>query len=352
MLPPIVSLVFDWSALSEVTSGPGTGGELRQQLEDFQVEEIPAYPLSGEGEHLYLYLEKRGVTTAHMVRELGSQLGIKEKQMGVAGLKDKHALTRQWISIPAKFEHKLDRFVLDGVQILQTDRHTNKLGLGHLQGNRFMVRVREAAGQAERAEQLLQQLMRQGVPNYFGPQRFGLQGLNAEEGVRVLTGESKVRDPRVKRFLISSVQSLIFNHFVSLRLQRNLFNAVLVGDMAKKHDTGGVFMVEDAAVESVRAAAGEISATGTLFGKKTKPLTGGAGELEREALATFHLSPETFAGRRGDRRLTRIFLKEASIEATEDGYRANLVLPKGSFATSVLRELMKVSVDVVGSAEP
>lgn len=341
-----MSLVFDWSALAEVTSGPGTGGQLRQQPEDFQVQEIPAYMLCGEGEHLYLHLEKKGLTTAYLVRELGRQLGIKDRQIGVAGLKDRHALTRQWISIPAKYEHKLDRFALEDVQIIETHRHTNKLGMGHLKGNRFIVRVREATGQAERARQLLEQLVKCGVPNYFGPQRFGLQGMNAEEGVRILAGESKIRDPRVRRFLISSVQSLIFNHFVSLRLQRGLFDAVLVGDMAKKHDTGGVFRVEDAQAESVRAAAAEVSATGTLFGKKTKPLTDEAGELEREALAAFKLTPEIFSSRRGDRRLTRIFLPEASVEATEDGYQVNLVLPKGSFATSVLRELMKVAVDV------
>lgn len=337
--------MFQWSALNNLVGGVGTGGQLRTLPQDFQVEEIPAYMPQGDGEHLYLQLQKTGHTTAHVLRELCAQLGVRDRDVGVAGLKDRHAVTTQWISLPAKYEERLGRFSLDGVAILDVSRHTNKLGLGHLHGNRFTVRVRGAAGQADLAQDILGQLTRLGVPNYFGPQRFGLGGLNAEEGLRVLRGESRLTDPRVKRFLTSSVQSAVFNRFVSLRLERGVFHSLLAGDMAKKHTTGGVFMVEDAAVESPRALAGEVSATGTLFGKKTKPLTLDAGSLEQEALATFGLSTQAFASRRGDRRLTRIFLADTHVLPHEDGYSVTFTLPKGSFATSVLREIMKVDVD-------
>ncbi len=347
-----MSLVFEWSALAELTKGAGTGGTLRQTPEDFRVEEIAAYPLSGEGEHLYLQVQKRGHTTAHVLRELALQLGVRDRDIGVAGLKDRHAVTTQWLSLPAKYERRLEQFAVPGVQILQITRHGNKLALGHLHGNRFTVRVRGAAGQAERAHELLDELTRLGVPNYFGPQRFGLGGLNAQEGLRVLRGESKLKDPRVRRFLTSSVQSAVFNRFVSLRLERGVFRRVLAGDMAKKHATGGVFLVEEAVAESVRAEANEISATGTLFGKKTRPLTLDAGELEQEALAAFGLTPAAFAQRRGDRRLTRIFPTETHVEAHDDGYSVSFVLPKGSFATSVLRELMKTDVDLPSEDEP
>lgn len=309
------------------------------------VDEIPAYLPSGTGDHLYLQLRKTGHTTAHVLRELCAQVGVRDRDVGVAGLKDRHAVTTQWISLPAKYESRLAAFHLDGVEILDTNRHSNKLGLGHLHGNRFTVQIREAAGQAARAEAILQELVSLGVPNYFGPQRFGLGGLNAEEGLRVLRGESSLTDPRIKRFLTSSVQSAVFNRFVSLRLERGVFRALLLGDMAKKHTTGGVFMVEDPSAESPRAVAGEVSATGTLFGKKTKPLALAAGELEQEALATFDLTPQAFASRRGDRRLTRVFPSDASVQATADGYSVTFGLPKGSFATSVLREIMKVDVD-------
>ncbi|GMA16995.1 tRNA pseudouridine(13) synthase TruD [Deinococcus metallilatus] len=345
MVGGIVSLVFEWSALAALTETPGTGGRLRAAPEDFRVEEVPAYPLSGEGEHLFVHLEKTGHTTAHVLRELGAQVGVRDRDVGVAGLKDRHAVTTQWISLPAKYEERLAAFDLAGVRVLETRRHGNKLGLGHLRGNRFVVRVRDAAGTADRAVTTLALLAAHGIPNYFGPQRFGLKGLNAEEGLRVLRGESRLRDPRVRRFLTTSVQSLVFNRFLSLRLERGLFDRLLAGDMAKKHDTGGVFLVEDAAAESPRAERGEVSATGTLFGKKVKPLTLDAGELEREALAAFGLTPEVFASRRGDRRLTRVFPEQTEVRPEEDGYTVAFTLPKGSFATSVLREVMKTDVD-------
>ncbi|WP_191240368.1 tRNA pseudouridine(13) synthase TruD [Deinococcus ficus] len=340
-----MSLVFDWSALAALSAEDGTGGVLRVTPEDFRVEEQPAYPLSGDGEFLFVQLEKRGHTTAHVLRELAAQLGVRDRDIGVAGLKDRHAVTRQWVSLPAKVEGRLGSFSLEGVSVLDVTRHGNKLAMGHLSGNRFVVRVRQAPGQAGRAARVLERLTQAGVPNYFGPQRFGLGGVNAEEGLRVLRGESRVRDPRVRRFLTTSLQSVIFNRFVSLRLERGVFAALLAGDMAKKHDTGGVFQVLDAAAETPRAERGEVSATGTLFGRKVKPLTLDAGELEREALAAFDLTPEAFASRKGDRRLTRVYPGDTAVTAHEDGFTLAFTLPRGSFATSVLREVMKVPVD-------
>ena len=346
-----MNLIFSWAALRALTPTPGSGGVLRSRPEDFVVEERPTYLPSGSGDHLYLHLEKIGHTTAHLARELTRQLGVKTRDLGIAGLKDRHAVTRQWISLPAKFESRLGEFQLEGVQILEVSRHTNKLGLGHLRGNRFTVRVRGAAGTAGQAQATLELLTRLGLPNYFGPQRFGLGGLNAEEGLRVLRGESELRDPQVRRFLSSSVQSAVFNRTVSLRLERGLFDQLLSGDMAKKRDTGGVFLVEDAQAESPRAERGEVSATGTLFGRKTKPLTLDAGALETEVLGEFGLTPEVFSSRKGDRRLIRIFMEDAQLQPEDDGYTVSFALPKGSFATSVLRELMKTDVDAPGLAD-
>lgn len=348
----IVNLVFDWSSLAALTATPGTGGTLRRENADFRVEEVPAYPLSGEGDFLFVQLEKTGHTTAHVLRELGTQLGVRDRDIGVAGLKDRHAVTTQWVSLPGKVEPRLGSFALEGVRVLDTTRHGNKLGMGHLRGNRFVVRVRGAAGMAGQAQATALELATSGVPNYFGPQRFGLGGLNAEEGLRVLRGESRLRDPRVRRFLTTSVQSMLFNRFLSLRLERGVFAGLLAGDMAKKHDTGGVFLVEDAVAEAGRAERGEVSATGTLFGRKVKPLTLDAGALEQEALAAFGLTPEAFAARKGDRRLTRIFPENLTVSEEEDGYTLAFTLPKGSFATSVLREVMKTDVDSGPAGEP
>jgi tRNA pseudouridine13 synthase len=339
------SLSFTWADLRPLTTTPRTGGVLRSVPADFQVDEVPLYLPSGEGEHLYLHLRKTGHTTAHVLRELAAQLGLRPQDIAAAGLKDRHAVTTQWLSLPAKAERRLPNFALEGVEILDTSRHVNRLGMGHLKGNRFTVRVREAAGTATLAQATLDQLEQLGIPNYFGPQRFGLGGLNAEEGLRVLRGESRLRDPAVRRFLVSSVQSLIFNRFLALRLERGLFDGLLVGDMAKKHDTGGVFEVQDAQAESLRAARGEVSATGTLFGRKVKPLTADAGALEQEALGAWELTPAAFSSRKGDRRIVRIFAADMTLDPQDDGYTVSFTLPRGSFATSLLRELTGTDVD-------
>ena len=150
---------------------------------------------------------------------------------------------------------------------------------------------------------------------------------------------------RLKRFFLSALQSLLFNHMLTTRLQQGLFGRVVQGDWAKKRDTGGVFRVEDAELESVRAHAGEISATLPLYGKKVKMSEGDAGALEAQTLAHYGLSWAAFTGRKGSRRPSRIFLDEAELTPEVDGYMLTFSLQKGSFATSVLREVMKVEID-------
>ncbi len=348
------SLRFDWNDLPLLTpQQPGTGGRIRQSPEDFRVFEMPLYLPSGTGDFTYVHLEKTGHNTRFLLEELARQLEFDFKHLGVAGLKDRHAVTRQWISFPVRFESRLERFSLEGVRVLEVSRHANRLGIGHLQGNRFEVRVRGAAGQAEQAAQTLQMTLQQGLPNYFGPQRFGLDQRNAEEGLRLVRNNMKGKaNIHVKRFLVSALQSLVFNTFLARRLERGIFAAMITGDMAKKHDTGGVFQVEDAPLESLRAMRGEVSALGTLPGRKVKPMNLEAGALEAEVLAALGLTWEDFSSRLGDRRLTRVFLKNAHVTAQEDGYEIGFDLPKGSFATSVLREVLKTEVDVGEDLEP
>jgi tRNA pseudouridine13 synthase len=340
---------FDWNDLPLVSHDlPGTGGQIRTELEDFQVIERPAYPLSGEGEHLYVWLEKRGNTTKFIMDAIRDQLNIKQKDIGVAGLKDRHAVTKQWISIPRKFESRLEGLKLEGLKILETNYHGNKLGVGHLRGNTFKLRVRDALPNAlENARAIIVRLEQFGVPNYFGPQRFGNTGRNAERGLE-LVKDGRMRGPEgipLKRFLIGSLQSLLFNHYVRLRFERGVLDAMLEGDVAKKHETGGRFTVADAALESPRAKNLEISATGPLYGKKVMPALSESRALEDEVLAAFELTWEGFKNRTGSRRITRVKLENLELEAADGGFWISFDLPKGSFATVVLREIMKVNVD-------
>jgi tRNA pseudouridine13 synthase len=288
-------------------------------------------------------VEKRGLTTRDLVLALLRE-GLKEREIGVAGLKDKYAVTRQWLSVPNRHAAAFEALEgLEGVTLLETSRHRNKLGIGHLRGNRFSIRVRE--GDAVRASAVLERLAAQGVPNYFGPQRFGRFGTNAVDGLKLTRGEAVPGGHRLKRFFLSALQSLLFNHMLAARLERGLFDRVVVGDWAKKRDTGGVFRVEDADLESLRASAGDISATLPLYGKKVRPSEGEARDFERETLEHYGLSWTDFSSRRGSRRPSRVFLADTELTPEENGYTLAFSLPKGSFATSVLREVMKVEID-------
>ena len=340
-------LRFRWSDLPEVSCEvEGTGGSVRHLPEDFVVTERPLYLPNGDGSHAYALVEKRGLTTRDLVSAL-QRTGLEEKQIGVAGLKDKHALTQQWLSVPNRHAAAFEALEeTSGVRVLERSRHKNKLGIGHLLGNHFRIRVRNAELNAEeRARQALEVLQTRGVPNYFGPQRFGRFGNNAVDGLKLVRGEWVPGGHRLKRFFISALQSQLFNYGLKLRIERGLYGRVLVGDWAKKHDTGGVFKVEDAEIENERAARLEISATEPLYGKKVRVSGGEAGALEEEVLAHFGLRWVDFRSRKGSRRITRVVLSEAQVEPTEDGYWLSFFLPKGSFATNVLREVMKVEVD-------
>ncbi|MDW8356681.1 tRNA pseudouridine(13) synthase TruD [Thermus sp.] len=329
---------------------PGVGGTLRLLPQDFQVEEVPAYLPQGEGEHLYLLLEKEGLTTRQVLEFLRDQVGVPEKEIGVAGLKDKHARTRQWFSIPKRYEDALCLLEgLRGVRLLDAGLHANKLRTGHLKGNRFRILIR-GGGPKERAEAILRVLQAKGVPNYYGPQRFGLGGLNPVRGYELVKGGKGRGNPWLKRFLVGSLQSLLFNDWLALRLERGLYDRVIPGDWAKKHATGGEFLVERPE-EAERALRLEISATGPLFGKKYPEAQGEARALEDEVLVRYGLRREDFALRRGARRPIRVPLEEWRVEEAPEGLWLSFFLPKGSYATSLLREVMKVEVDAGDTPE-
>ncbi len=342
---PTERLTFRWADFPPLTRLPGSGGTLRATPEDFEVEEVPLYLPQGSGSHFYARVQKRGLTTRDLVVALLGQ-GLKEQEIGVAGLKDKHALTTQWLSVPQRHAAAISALDdLDGVSVLATSRHKNKLGIGHLQGNRFSVQVRGvSADGVGAARAVVRDLEARGLPNYFGPQRFGRFGTNAVDGYKLVRGEQVPGGHRLKRFFVSALQSLLFNHLLARRLESGRFDRVVTGDWAKKHDTGGVFEVKDE-VEAERAQRFEISATLPLYGKKVRVSAAAAGKLEAETLAHYALEWTDFRGRHGDRRLSRLPF-QGTLDENEDGYRLAFTLPKGAFATSVLREVLKTNVDV------
>ncbi len=335
---------------------PGIGGTIKEQVEDFVVEELPLYAPSGEGEHTFFEIRKQGLSTFQAVGTIARALGVPEREIGYAGLKDAQAITCQVLSVHSVSPATVSALDLPGIHILWADRHRNKLKIGHLRGNRFTIRVRGVEASAlTLCQAILDVLERRGVPNGFGPQRFGQRGDSGLLGKAILrrdlagflevflghphpneservqaartrfdTGDwqgalallpGTMADERralqaligsqgnlqrayasvpkrLRVFLVSAYQSELFNRILNARLQT--LDRVFVGDLAMKHPGRSVFFVEDLAVEQPRAARFEISPTGPLFGYKMIQPSGQQGQLEAAVLAAEGLDPEDF----------------------------------------------------------
>jgi tRNA pseudouridine13 synthase len=316
----------------------------------FTVEELPAYPASGEGTHLFLWIEKRGLTTLDAIARIARALRVDGRDVGYAGLKDRHALTRQWLSVPGiDPESALAAADPDGAwRILQAIRHPHKLRLGHLRGNRFQVVLQGEAGDPEwRAlEAAVARIAAEGLPNRFGAQRFGAEGDNAAAGLALLRGQRRERDRRRRRLLLSAAQSAVFNQALALRAQAGPLSRVRGGDVLQKTDTGGLFVTEDPAVDQPRVDRGEVVPTGPLPGEREiEPPPGTeARELEDRAIAAAGASREDFAraGRElpGARRPVLVRPQELALERDPAGARLGFALPAGAYATVLVEAVL------------
>jgi tRNA pseudouridine13 synthase len=325
---------------------------IRTTPEDFIVEEIPAYPASGKGEHLFITLRKTGRTTLDVVRELARAFGADQRGVGFAGMKDRHAITTQTVSIPVPMAVAVEPLVaalsLPGVEILDAKRHDNKLKPGHLDGNRFRIRLRGLSlDDAVLVRAKLEETSRRGAPNFFGPQRFGRDGTNPARALAWLVGKERgPRDRHEQRLLFSALQSMLFNQVLDRRFADGTWTTVLPGDLAKKHDSGGLFLVANDGPDlddaRARAASLAISATGPMFGVKMRWPEGSVRELEQEVLTAVLPDPTRLDDFRalgeGTRRSLR--LEFAGFEAADPDASGMLavsfVLPKGGYATTVL----------------
>jgi tRNA pseudouridine13 synthase len=326
---------------------PGCGGLFKATPEDFVVEELPAYEPSGEqdSEHLFLWIEKRGRSTQDVAKALARHCGMQEKDVSWAGLKDRQAVTRQYLCAPARYvEPKLATFALEGVKVLRSARHRNKLKGGHLRGNRFWLVVRGVTDAAV-AQQALERLVKFGVPNYFGEQRFGVGGDNAERGKRILLAGGRHRDRFERKLFLSAYQSDLFNRVLARRIEAGTFATAIAGDVLKKNLTGGEFVCEDAAVDQPRVDAFEVSPTGPLFGPEMRRPAGAVDEEESRVLADEGVERELFVkgGNEtlGARRLLRVQLGLEEAKSAGETLELTFTLPAGSYATVVLRELLK-----------
>lgn len=352
---------------------PGIGGEIGPAPEDFVVEEIPAYPLSGTGSHELLFVEKRGENTRDVARNIARIAGVSDRDVGFAGMKDRHAVTRQWFSVP--YDPKLGERSWDlgpTARVVERTRHENKLRTGHLIGNRFCITLVDVpTGRLEDARRIAESLKSEGLVNFFGPQRFGREGRNlaealawlAKETQRASTNASDDADvernerKRIKgrhsgkrsagpdgKLLSSVIQSELFNRYALRRLA--LPDALLVGETVRLQGTGSHFVVEDLERELPRRAAGDLLLTGAMIGPRTLQSSGLSRELEQQIQGELCLGePELAALARhapGSRRDLLLFPEELELEPLP-GERLELRfrLPAGAYATQVVREFTR-----------
>ncbi|MBX7490062.1 tRNA pseudouridine(13) synthase TruD [Helicobacter turcicus] len=348
----------------------------RQSPRDFVVEEVPLYPFSREGIHLVLKIRKRNLTTFELLKILSNHLGIKEKDIGYAGLKDKNALTIQHISLPLSIREKLESFIHVDIKILESTLHNNKIKIGHLKGNRFFIRIKKLNSlNAQKAVQVIESIKQFGIPNYFSYQRFGMDCKNYLQGKEIVEKKRYVRDKKMRNFLISSYQSYLFNKWLSLRIdishiitthrkqeipkaielylktntiptflkecaycnvlkaQKHPFK-LLEGDMLCHYPFGKHFVLEDLERESLRFLQKDIAPTGLLSGKKTMFSQNCAKFFEEQFLDCRIQSV-------GQRRYAWIFPQDLEFFYKEEEAQGELrfFLPKGAYATNLLREL-------------
>lgn len=342
----MITPAFDPVRLPYVSaSAPGIGGRIKREPRFFAVEELALYEPCGTGEHVYLRLCREGWTTRAVIESLAKLFRVSARDIGCAGQKDKHARVTQTISIPlARIDpDEAGRRVAAelGLEVLWARRHANKLRRGHLLGNHFEILIEDAHADAlARAEQIARAITAQGLPNFFGPQRFGADARNAERGRELLRA---ARGDWHSRFMLSAFQSLLFNAWLVERLQRGQFEEIVPGDVGKRLDNGALFDVADAPSENARMARREITYTGPIYGTRMRPASGPAGELELEVLRAFEVGAADLERARldGSRRAARIFVEDLALAAEGSGLRLRLSLPKGAYATTLLREMMK-----------
>jgi tRNA pseudouridine13 synthase len=321
--------------------------EFRSIPEDFEVEEVPAYAPSGTGEHVFAFIEKRGLTTKDAVRALCESVGADPRAAGWAGLKDRHAVTRQWISIWGATPDAVRKAEIEGIRVLEVALHPHKLRTGHLQANRFRIRLRQIdVSKLEDLRRVLSEIEMHGLPNYYGEQRFGREGDNAERALRWVLGET--RPPRSgfqRKLQMSALQSQLFNRRVAERVQSSTLARVFAGDVMKKHDSGGLFIATEVEDTQARADTWEISPTGPMFGAKMRWPEGEALACEEALLQEAGLTLDHLAKWKrvapGTRRFVRVPVPSVDLTVSDNTVDLNFTLPAGSYATILVREILK-----------
>ncbi|HHZ70282.1 MAG TPA: tRNA pseudouridine(13) synthase TruD [Methylococcaceae bacterium] len=326
--------------------GPQGAGLIRQAPEDFKVEEVLPFTPSGEGEHLFLFIEKRGENTDYVARQLAKFAGVLARDVGYAGLKDRQAVTRQWFSIwlPGKTMPDWQRWDQENISLIDITRHHKKLKRGVLTGNRFSLMIRQWEGDVKQTEHLLNTIAVGGIANYYGAQRFGRHGKNIEKALSLFQGQSFKRNQR--SLYLSAARSFLFNCILARRIELENWNQVVAGDVLQFEGSNSFFPTEviDSALIA-RVSALELHPTGCLWGLGDVPEYGDVWDIEQTILTQYAElkdgleSMDLKIGRRALRVVVENFTWAFTGTQT---LRLSFFLPAGSYATALLKEIIVV----------
>jgi tRNA pseudouridine13 synthase len=335
---------FTLPAWPFVYGGPSGRGKIRAFPEDFIVDEILAFEPSGAGEHAFLQIRKTGENTEYVARQLARFAGVRQRDIGFAGLKDRHAVTTQWFSVwlPGKPDPDWSAFASASIEMLQAIRHARKLQRGALSGNRFTLVVRDWQGDQEKTDSRLTAVKAKGFPNYFGEQRFGHQGRNVEQALSLFRGKKFGREQR--SIYLSAARSFLFNQALAARVERQVWDRPLPGEICMLDKSHSRFKAEvsDQTIAG-RIEKGEIHPTGILWGRGDSGASDAVAALEAEVIACF---PELARGLENsgvetERRSLRINVQDLAWEFSDDRLLLRFSLPAGSYATALLREIIE-----------
>ncbi len=321
---------------------PTCSAAIRVCNEDFQVTEIPAFEPDGEGEHWYFNIRKNGENTDWVAKQLASFFDVSTKEIGYAGKKDRHAITQQWFSVclPGIMDISVENFNTESIKILEIRKHSRKLRLGALKGNRFSIVLKNVSDDKYFAQRL--SLVEKGVPNYFGEQRFGIAGGNLSRGIAMLKEQFKEKNRSKRGLYISAVRSWFFNYVLSHRLSQNRWQQIMPGDVVMLEGTNSHFVADDLIQIHRRMLQGDLHLTGPMWGRGRSVTQSDALDWELGLLDPYREITQCLEsiGLKQERRSIRIIPGDLQAQCNAPGiWKISFDLPPGSFATSVLREL-------------
>lgn len=335
-------------ALPRAFGDPVASGRLAVTAEDFQVDEVLGFAPDGDGQHVLIQLRKQGSNTDGIARQLAKLAGVRVADVGYAGLKDRHAVTSQWFSVDLAGRPEPDWTQLEtaDLQVLHVARHRRKLRRGTLTGNRFALRLRDIRGDRAALQERIDAIRRRGVPNYFGPQRFGRD--NLQKAAAMFAGTLTVRDRHLRGLYLSAARALLFNEVLARRVANDTWDNALPGD-AMQLDGSGSFFVIDVLDDALRErlARFDVHPTGPLWGRGSAPCAYSARQCEEEALRD-HLPWRDGLERAGcdhARRPLRVAVNEMIWERSDLHLKLRFFLPAGAYATMVAREIVSTTAE-------